>query len=150
MGTRSKTSFIRKMGDKKEHLVSIYKQYDGYIEGMGYEIANYILNKEIINGIRLGVDTSKMANGFDCLIAQFIRDFKTEIGHVYITTENNIQEYNYDVIFDEGLFYNNVGFDIANTNDYFEIIVTDWNKKVIFDGTLKELLEFKETEEDYE
>ena len=147
MGTRSKTSFIEKRGDKLTHLVSIYQQYDGYIEGVGYEIANYILNKEIVNGIKLGDrETDKKANGFTCLIAQFIRDFKTEIGNLYITTENNIQEYNYDIIFNSDLYFSKGFFDdTINTDEYFEVIVTDWNKQVIFKGTLKELLEFKES-----
>ena len=95
MGTRSKTSFIEKRGEKLTHLVSVYQQYDGYIEGVGHEIAEYILSKQICNGIRLGIDTSNLANGFTCLIAQFIRDFKTDVGGLYITTEDNIQEYKF-------------------------------------------------------
>ena len=122
MGTRSKTSFIKKIGDNRVHLVSIYQQYDGYIEGVGYDIANYILDKTIVNGFGLR-DNSNKANGFDCLIAQFIRDFKKDIGGLYITTENDIQEYNYNVIFDEDKFYNNDYFTDVNTNDYFEIEV---------------------------
>lgn len=148
MGTRSKTSFIRKIGDKKECLVSVYRQYDGYIEGMGYEIANYILSKEICNGIRLGRDTSKLANGYTCLIAQFIRDFKTEIGNVYITTEDDIQEYNYNIIFDSDLYFNGDFFTDKNTNDYFEIEVIDWNNKLLYSGSLEGLLEFKEVYDD--
>ena len=148
MGTRSKTSFIKKVGDKREHLVSVYQQYDGYIEGVGYEIANYILSKKIVNGIRLGADTSKMANGFTCLIAQFIRDFKNDAGGLYITTQEDIQEYNYNVIFDSDLYFNHT-FDVdIPTDDYFEIEVIDWNEQVIFKGTLKELLEFKEVYDD--
>lgn len=148
MGTRSKTSFIKKRDGKLEHLVSVYQQYDGYIEGVGYKIANFILSKEICNGIRLGRDTSKLANGFDCLIAQFIRDFKTEVGNLYITTEDNIQEYNYNVIFDEDLYFSNSFNDELPTDRYFEIKVYDWNDQTLFEGTLKELLEFKECEED--
>ena len=149
MGTRSKTSFIRKIGDKKECLVSVYRQYDGYIEGMGYEIANYILNKELINGIRVGdEELDKKANGYTCLIAQFIRDFKTEIGNVYITTEDDIQEYNYNVIFDSDLYYNGDYFTDKNTNDYFEIEVIDWNNNLLYSGSLEGLLEFKEVYDD--
>ena len=147
MGTRSKTSFIKKIGYNRVHLVSIYQQYDGYIEGVGYDIANYILDKTIVNGFGLG-DNSNKANGFDCLIAQFIRDFKKDIGGLYITTENDIQEYNYNVIFDEDKFYNNDYFTDVNTNDYFEIEVFDWNNKLLYSGSLKDLLEFKEVYDD--
>lgn len=147
MGTRSKTSFIEKRGDKLTHLVSVYQQYDGYISGVGHDIAKYILSKEICNGIRLGRDTSKLANGFTCLIAQFIRDFKNGVGGLYITTEDNIQEYNYEIIFDSDLYYGNSFNEELDTDKYFSVRVIDWNEQLIFEGTLKELLEFKECEE---
>lgn len=147
MGTRSKTSFIEKRGDKLKHLVSVYQQYDGYIEGVGHDIAKYILSKQICNGIRLGRDTSNLVNGFTCLIAQFIRDFKTDVGGLYITTEDDIQEYNYDIIFDSDLYYGNSFDEELETDKYFEVKVIDWNDQVIFEGTLKELLDFKESDE---
>lgn len=146
MGTRSKTSFIEKRGDKLTHLVSVYQQYDGYISGVGHDIAKYILDKEICNGISLGRDTSKLANGFDCLIAQIIRDFKEDVGGLYITTEDNIQEYNYDIIFDSDLYYSDLNVEYE-TDKYFEVKVTDWNEQTIFEGTLKELLEFREVDD---
>lgn len=147
MGTRSKTSFIEKRGDKLTHLVSVYQQYDGYVSGVGHDIAKYILNKQICNGIRLGRDTSNLANGFTCLIAQFIRDFKTDVGGLYITTEDEIQEYNYNIIFDSDLYYGNSFNEELETDKYFKVKVIDWNEQVIFEGTLKELLDFKESDE---
>lgn len=146
MGTRSKTSFIEKRGEKLTHLVSVYQQYDGYIEGVGHCLAKYILDKEICNGIRLGRDTSKLANGFGCLIAQIIRDFKEDVGGLYIIEEDDIQEYNYDIIFNSDLYYSDLNVEYE-TDKYFEVKVTDWNKKTIFEGTLKELLEFREVDE---
>ena len=143
MGTRSKTSFIKKVEDKQVHLVSIYQQYDGYISGVGHEIADYILNKELVNGIPLSHNESNIANGFDCLVAQFIRDFKKDVGGLYITTEDNIQEYNYDIIFDNDLYFSDTHVDYE-INNYIKVKVTDWNKQIIFEGTLKELLEFEE------
>ena len=146
MGTRSKTSFIEKRGDKLTHLVSVYQQYDGYISGVGHDIAKYILDKEICNGISLGRDTSKLANGFGCLIAQIIRDFKEDVGGLYIVTEDDIQEYNYDIIFDSDLYYSDLNVEYE-TDKYFEVKVTDWNEQTIFEGRLKELLEFSEVDE---
>lgn len=142
MGTRSKISFIKRY-DKgiNEHLVSVYQQYDGYIEGVGYELANYLKSKKIINGIPGGVDTSNLANGFECLVAQFIRDFKVDVGGLYITTEDNYQEYNYNVIFDEQLYIHNPS---DNVDDY---IIIEVDK---FKGTPSELLEYKEEYEDDE
>lgn len=146
MGTRSKTSFIEKIGGKKRHLVSVYQQYDGYVEGVGYDIANYILSKKIINGI--SGDTKDKANGFGCLIAQFIRDFKTDVGGLYIIEEVDTQEYNYNVIFDSDLYFDGDFFTDKNTNDYFEIEVIDWNNKLLYSGSLEGLLEFKEVYDD--
>jgi hypothetical protein len=150
MGTRSKTSFIEKIGDKRKHLVSVYQQYDGYIEGVGHEIANYILSKKIINGISLEQTMEKgYCNGFSCLIAQFIKDFKTDIGYLYIVNEEDTQEYNYNIIFDRDLYFS--GVDIRKeltTNDFFEVEVIDWNNETIFKGTLKELLEFHESDDE--
>lgn len=150
MGTRSKTSFIEKIGDKRKHLVSVYQQYDGYIEGVGYEIANYILSKKIINGFSLEQTMEKgYCNGFPCLIAQFIKDFKTDIGYLYIVDEEDTQEYNYNIIFDSDLYFS--GVDIRKeliTNDFFEVEVIDWNNEMIFKGTLEELLEFKESDDE--
>lgn len=147
MGTRSKTSFIEKRGEKLTHLVSVYQQYDGYIEGVGHKLASYILDKEICNGIRLGRDTSKLANGFGCLIAQIIRDFKEDVGGLYITIEDDIQEYNYEIIFDSDLYYGNSFNEELDTDKYFSVRVIDWNEQTIFEGRLKELLEFKEVDE---
>ena len=142
MGTRSKISFIEKRGEELTHLVSVYQQYDGYIDGVGHEIAEYILSKKMCNGIPIG-NTYNLANGFDCLIAQFIRDFKKDVGGLYITTEDNIQEYNYDIIFDNDLYFGDINVDYE-INNYITVKVTDWNKQIIFEGTLKELLEFEE------
>lgn len=146
MGTRSKTSFIEKIGGKRKHLVSVYQQYDGYIEGVGYDIARYILSKKIINGI--SGDTKDKANGFGCLIAQFIRDFKTDVGGLYIVDELDTQEYNYNIIFDSDLYFNGDFFTDKNTDDYFEIEVIDWNNKLLYSGSLEGLLEFKEVYDD--
>jgi len=149
MGTRSKTSFIEKIGDKRKHLVSVYQQYDGYIEGVGHEIANYILSKKIINGFSLEQTMEKgYCNGYPCLIAQFIKDFKTDVGGLYIVNEEDTQEYNYNVIFDSDLYFNGDFFTDKNTNDYFEIEVIDWNNEIIFKGALEELLEFKESDDE--
>lgn len=130
MGTRSTTKFIRKRGEKLEPLVNIYQQYDGYIEGVGHEIAEFILSKKIINGIGYGQDTEEYANGFECLIAQFIRDFKTRVGGLYITPMDDVEEYNYEVV--------------CNDNNDITIKVTNWDNALIFSGTPTELLAYKE------
>ena len=141
MGTRSTMKFIRKGNNKLTPLVSIYRQYDGYIDGVGHELAKWLLNKEIINGIASNNDLTKLANGFECLIAQYIRDFKTKPGNLYITDMDDRQEYNYEVIFDDDKYFRG----IYNVDDLITIKVDSHPN---FKGTPSELLSFKESEDD--
>ena len=141
MGTRSTMKFIRKENNKLTPLVSIYRQYDGYIDGVGHELAKWLLNKEITNGISSNDDLTKIANGFDCLIAQYIRDFKTELGNIYITDMDDKEEYNYEVIFDADKYFDGE----YNVDDLITIKVDSYPN---FKGTPSELLSFKESEDD--
>lgn len=141
MGTRSTMKFIRKGNNKLTPLVSIYRQYDGYIDGVGYELAKWLLNKEITNGISSDDDLTKIANGFGCLIAQYIRDFKTEPGNLYITDMDDREEYNYEVIFDDDKYFDGE----YNVDDLITIKVDSYPN---FEGKPSELLSFKESEDD--
>lgn len=141
MGTRSTMKFIRKENNKLTPLVSIYRQYDGYIDGVGHELAKWLLNKEITNGISSNDDLTKIANGFYCLIAQYIRDFKTEPGNLYITDMDDKEEYNYEVIFDDDKYFDGE----YNVDDLITIKVDSYPN---FEGKPSELLSFKESEED--
>jgi len=153
MGTRSTTRFIRKQGEELTQLVNIYQQYDGYISGVGYELAQFLLSKKVINGYNMNQEDGEYANGFDCLVAQYIAEFKKSIGGFYIATPENKQEYNYEVIFDDDIYYGtdlpfkNEGF---SSDDLITIKVYDWNDKLIFEGTPSELLNFKEKWEEEE
>lgn len=141
MGTRSTMKFIRKGNNKLTPLVSIYRQYDGYIDGVGHELAKYLLSKKIVNGIPINDNSGRMANGFGCLIAQYIRDFKTEPGNLYITDMDDKEEYNYEVIFDDDKYFDGE----YNVDDLITIKVDSYPN---FKGTPSELLSFKESEED--
>lgn len=98
MGTRSTVKFYSEYEPNAAPLVCIYQQFDGYISGVGHELANFLKDKTVINGIGAGQeDMSKFANGMGCLAAQFIAAHKTEIGGLYISEPNDEQEYNYEV-----------------------------------------------------
>lgn len=149
MGTRSTIKFITKRKNEKlpheydyTPLVSVYQQWDGYVEGVGYDLANYLKSKKIINDISYGQNTDEYANGFECLIAQFIRDFKKEVGGFYITDIDDVEEYNYEVIFDEDKYFSG---DYDTTDDLITIKVD-----TMFEGTPSELLAFKENDDDEE
>lgn len=101
MGTRSTVKFYKKFGEEEVALASIYQQFDGYLDGVGVELAEFLKQRTLINGI--GAQTmDNAANGIGCLAAQFIAKFKTRIGGLYMTNPDDSQEYNYEVRHNEG------------------------------------------------
>lgn len=101
MGTRSIVKFFEKYNGKERPIVAVCQQYDGYLEGVGYQLYEYLSKKIIINGIGFDQYEDEYANGIDCLAAQFIRDFKRGAGGLYIApVDCEDEDYNYDVIYD--------------------------------------------------
>lgn len=107
MGTRSLTTFIDKWTDektskvKKTKIVTMYRQYDGYPEGHGLELAEFLASGKMVNGI--GMEDQRVFNGMGCLAAQCVKDFKDGAGGIYLHrggTINCWEEYRYEVIFD--------------------------------------------------
>lgn len=93
MGTRSKTTVFDHLN---KPALSIYRQTDGYYEGMGQELQDFLSEMVIVNGY--GSNTpAKAANGMTCLAAQLVAHFKEGIGSVYICPHDDEQEYNYDI-----------------------------------------------------
>jgi hypothetical protein len=126
MGTRSTVKFYSEYS--KKPVLSVYQQFDGYISGVGFNLANFLKEKTIINGISGQTMENGFANGMGCLAAQYVKQSKTEIGGFYLTTNDDDQEYNYKV---------------KMKNGQFEITVND-----LFKGTPQELLDYKEPEEE--
>jgi len=125
MGTRSTVKFFSEWNDQP--LLSVYQQYDGYIDGVGHELATFLLDKKVINGIGMGQSMDGgYANGMGCLAAQYVAGNKHEIGGFYMTTADDEQEYNYEVRFVDGKL-------IIKVDD--------------FEGTPQELLEYEPPEE---
>lgn len=139
MGTRSLTKVIQtysykdeqgKKRQKKFVLMNMYRQFDGYPEGHGKELAHFLKDTHIVNG--LGANRKKIANGAGCLAAQIVADFKDGPGGIYlegIHRKNCGQEYEYTVRVDEDKFTMEI-----------EIYDLHYGKK-IFSGTPSELLE---------
>lgn len=90
MGTRA-LIHIKSADLKSKTLCTIYRQYDGYYEGLGIDIYN-ILHKghsEILNGFGSDSAVPTHFNGMGCLAAYLIGELKNEkIGNVYIQTPN--------------------------------------------------------------
>lgn len=102
MGTRSLTVFQESSG---KEIAVLYRQYDGYREGHGEELIEFLKNKKIVNGISLGNNKNNAFNGMSCLAASVIAHFKNDIGGFYLypaKTRNIGEEYIYIVKGNEG------------------------------------------------
>lgn len=140
MGTRSLTCFIEtyegknKIGKpitKKNKIVTMYRQMDGYPEGHGLDLAEFLAGGKMVNGIGMD-DNGLVFNGMGCLAAQCIAHFKKGAGGFYLHrggTINCWEQYRYEVI------TNGKGNDL--TLRCYDV----YDKKWIFEGTPKEFIE---------
>jgi hypothetical protein len=101
MGTRSLTI----LNDVDEEVVVIYRQFDGYVEGHGKELAEILAPEgkpiPVVNGIRGGM----CFNGGGCAAAHVVSKLKTEPGGIYLHkagTRNCGEDYTYTVTFEAG------------------------------------------------
>jgi len=93
MGTRSLTRVIPRQeglsfSEGHEHVdksvVNMYRQYDGYPEGMGLDLAEFLDDFNIVNGLTFRPMARKVANGVGCLAAQLVQHFKDGPGNIYL------------------------------------------------------------------
>lgn len=125
---------------KKEILLTMYRQMDGYPNGHGLELAEFLLSGKIVNGISLS-EKDTVFNGIGCLAASMIVNFKHHAGSIYIysnKTKDAGQNYEYNIIYN----YNNnsillkcfeIGY-INNKNRYVS------KKRTVFSGTPDEFI----------
>ena len=106
MGTRSLTKVIETWTDektnklKKQTLVCMYRQMDGYPSGMGSDLVEFLNSGKLVNGISLA-ETERVFNGMGCLAAQLVAHFKNGAGGYYLyptNVKNAWQEYEYEII----------------------------------------------------
>lgn len=96
MGTTATTLVYN---DKNQCIIDFRTSFDGYPSGYGLELAKFLLSiYEVTNGIDVK-ETRKTANGMECLAAQLVAFFKTEVGDYYLhppSFESNFSsDYNY-------------------------------------------------------
>lgn len=136
MGTRSLT-FVY---DGINPVVNMYRQYDGYPEGHGAELAEFLKSGKITNGIPLG-ENKKFFNGIGDVAAQLVAEFKKEAGGIYLYPATALdcgQDYEYHVEL------TSKGFNIRVVNrgcNFFGMQNSDVNE-TIFDGSLYEFAKF--------
>jgi hypothetical protein len=126
MGTRSLT-FVY---DHEEPVICLYRQYDGYPEGHGAELAAFLEGFEIVNGF--GQKREKLANGMGCLAAQLVAHFKDGVGQFYlhapVVGRDDGQDYEYHVYPDK-------------------IMIKNYNGKELFYGKWTDFAKFCSAEE---
>ena len=97
MGTRSLT-FVYDSGNP---IMCMYRQFDGYPEGHGQELAEFLNTLQVGNGISGNPNLFEFANGMGCLAAQMIVWFKKTPGGFYIhpvdLNQDCWQDYEYHV-----------------------------------------------------
>ena len=149
MGTSAKITFVETDGYfYKKELVSVRHHWDGYIDGVGHELAKWLLKKQLINGIGSDQYSNKYANGVGCLAAWYIAENKNQPGDFYVAANDYVGDYNYKVIVKE----TDLDDQSIPLNAITTIVVTlGWSsEKPIFIGTPEELLKFQEPEEEDE
>ena len=106
MGTRSLTHVIQTYNDngkqKKNALLTMYRQYDGYPSGMGADLAEFLNGGKVVDGISYA-ETERVFNGAGCLAAQLVAHFKEGAGGYYIhkpMSKNCGEEYVYEIYVD--------------------------------------------------
>ena len=137
MGTRSLTYIEESYGEnreKKQNILCMYRQYDGYLSGHGAELAEFLQDFTVVNGYNSGTP-KRAANGMGCLAAQLIAHFKDGIGNIYIHEPNDSdcgEEYTYTVYEEDGKVRIRA-YDV-------------WAKKIIFDGSPKQMIALAEAQ----
>jgi len=97
MGTRALTTTYDNSGHE---IMVMYRQFDGYPEGLGKELIKFCNGYKIVNGYTKEDEKGKVANGMGCFTAQLIKHFKEGIGGVYIypaETQDIGEEYIYEI-----------------------------------------------------
>ncbi|CAE7938322.1 hypothetical protein AK812_SmicGene38879 [Symbiodinium microadriaticum] len=85
MGTGGLVVFRSVRDGQKSVFACIYFQCDGYYTSLGVRLAEFLQTCELVNGLSGKPSNGKtICNGFGCLVAQFIAEFKTGAGHLYL------------------------------------------------------------------
>jgi len=141
MGTRSLTRVIpRQKGlsyseghnHVEKSVINMYRQYDGYPQGHGVDLGEFLDDFNMVNGLVMDQYKVKTANGAGCLAAQLVQHFKNGPGNVYLEAANgepgdSWEEYIYTIYPKEG-------------EPLYVSIYDVFGEECIFVGTVEDLL----------
>lgn len=130
MGTRSNTLVIETGNGTPFVLVNIYRQFDSHPYCHGLELAKFLSNIKMVNG--MGMETKNIANGAGCLAAQIVANLKKKPGGIYL--DNPAGECNNDYTY-------KVYADTYNPQIPLRVVVIGFDE-VVFDGDPKHFLKF--------
>ena len=133
MGTRSLTVFNDTYENKE--ICVLYRQYDGYPEGHGTDLLNFLKDMKVVNGINSENEKWKISNGMDCLAAQIVSHFKSGPGYFYINradTRDVGEEFIYT------LYYKNNDLHIKVEDTYENDDIKQPDGHLLFDGIINE------------
>ena len=122
MGTRSLTYVYV----EDTPIMCMYRQFDGYPSGHGVELAEFLTQIEMGNGISGEPELFSFANGMGCLAAQMIVNFKKSPGGFYI----------YPVELDQACWQE------YEYHFYEKQVVVKNPTEVIFEGSYEEFMSF--------
>lgn len=134
MGTRSLTYVY---DNNETPIVCLYRQFDGYPTGHGADLANFLNDGKLVNGLPFGEDETHYFNGMGCLAAQLIANFKDGPGGFYLYPTNDLsqdvwQEWEYHVYENRVTVYEGT-----------------WSEgHVVFNGTWKKFVAYCEGDQD--
>lgn len=129
MGTRCLTRVYDGTGKQSIPCVVMYRQFDGYPEGHGLDLAEFLDGMVVVNGIGAGTP-NRAANGAGCLAAQLVVQFKEGIGGIYLET------------FDYPCDYVDYVYDVSAGVGEPITIQTHGYGRVLFEGTVEEFTMF--------
>ena len=128
--------------------MNMYRQYDGYPEGHGAELVEFLKGGSLVNGLRFG-EEGKFYNGMGCLAAQLVSSFKDGAGNIYLYSTNAKdcgQDFEYHISYDDGT----LNIKVVNRGmNFFGMTQSDTNE-VIFEGDLKSFESFCKPQSEFE
>lgn len=135
MGTRSLTRVWEKNDEEETMLVNVYRQYDGYPKGLGVELAEFLRDRVVGNGISMNdLKNKKFSNGPGDLAAQLIAYMKAEhaVGGVYMEAPVSDGDWGQEWVYD---------FVVSWRGGEIQVKVTKvWDSAVVFEGAAEQFV----------
>lgn len=135
MGTRSTVHFqvhIEEDGKESvETILSLYEQYDGYVEGVGKQIYETLQNHPPHKKYKVKEGYVR-ANGAEDLALFYVLDNKPmdRTGDMYVTNEEDRQAFNYFIILN------------YFSGEIERVVIEDYAGEWLFSGDYPEFKEF--------